>query len=594
MRRHHSRASRFEPLFEKGRDGLDDIPAAVYRGQHEHLTEKFVGRKNAQEKRQGGAVFAPDSPSSPSNMGSDTRAKIARGSGSTEATGKDELHPPRRQGAGSLLSAAGKKKSAQERYAEMAQPWIANLQKVLALPLHTRDIDQFSDCSSPASPAAEVFLHSNSAPSPKKREDEIKSAKTEEMREDADQVDPPTFDVFARVRSAPESGYIDDVFSRIPPHVSEVSTYTSLDPLDFDIVPEAQLNCGLFKRSQSAPSPLREMSDEEPNATAHHRTPRSKELQARSNTNSPLGKSLRAKAKQPAQSAEEAANALVKQGLLTEWSEAQKLPWCVAEKLSARLNWDDAFVENMPGKVPENGVYSPKNVQQDFAGFLERRDVMLVNLVTQMQAPSASHVLRYFTTNSGTALLRKNGGAVVDVVEGVHIEDRDLTPSVQAALDASYNDCRSVQMQGGISLIENMLHPAEHLDEEFDSNSSVTADFCVFRHLDAKLGRSIMYKHMKYKHYIGWIMVQRPDKLSKNTYQVQFISAFSACLVKTQVSKVLPFAIRPVKNFSTQLIYYMFLDKYERNLNSIRAQCGTSASSLGSLAVSLGVGKHFR
>ncbi len=40
------------------------------------------------------------------------------------------------------------------------------------------------------------------------------------------------------------------------------------------------------------------------------------------------------------------------------------------------------------------------------------------------------------------------------------------------------------------------------------------------RHLHANFGKTLMYKHMKYRHYCGWIMVYRLDKNAKTTYKV--------------------------------------------------------------------------
>ena len=75
---------------------------------------------------------------------------------------------------------------------------------------------------------------------------------------------------------------------------------------------------------------------------------------------------------------------------------------------------------------------------------------------------------------------------------------------------------------------------------------------------------------------------------------MQYVSAFSASLIKRQVMKVLPYAMRPKKNFSTTVLYYMLLDKFERNFQAVATECGKGTNHLGYLAKTIGKGKHLR
>ena len=80
-----------------------------------------------------------------------------------------------------------------------------------------------------------------------------------------------------------------------------------------------------------------------------------------------------------------------------------------------------------------------------------------------------------------------------------------------------------------------------------------------------------------------------------NTHtQVQYVSAFSASLIKRQVMKVLPYAMRPKKNFSTTILYYLLLDKFERNFQAVASECSKGTGHLGHLAKTIGKGKHLR
>ena len=72
------------------------------------------------------------------------------------------------------------------------------------------------------------------------------------------------------------------------------------------------------------------------------------------------------------------------------------------------------------------------------------------------------------------------------------------------------------------------------------------------------------------------------------------MSAFSASLIKRQVMNALPYVIRPQKNFSTTILYYMLLDKFERNFQAVATECGKGTRGLGNLALSIGKGKHLR
>jgi len=84
------------------------------------------------------------------------------------------------------------------------------------------------------------------------------------------------------------------------------------------------------------------------------------------------------------------------------------------------------------------------------------------------------------------------------------------------------------------------------------------------------------------------------EQKARNRYRVQWVSAFSACLLKTQLMKALPYAIRPAKNFTITLIYHLLRDKMERNFDAIRETCASSASNLSALKSAIGSGKHHR
>jgi len=184
--------------------------------------------------------------------------------------------------------------------------------------------------------------------------------------------------------------------------------------------------------------------------------------------------------KKPMQSAQEAAQELVNKGLRCDWTSKMAMPLCVAEQVAERLNSDAAFAESMPGEGPRGGVYTPKFVQTDFGNFLDRRDVMAINLTAEMEAPSASHILRYFTTNDGMTKLRKRG-AVERVVQGHRAGADGLHPLVNEILDESYRSCREILLSGGISVLENIIYPADQVEESYDVCSGLTAGFCVFR-----------------------------------------------------------------------------------------------------------------
>jgi hypothetical protein len=228
--------------------------------------------------------------------------------------------------------------------------------------------------------------------------------------------------------------------------------------------------------------------------------------------------------------------------------------------------------------------------------------VLVHDTQTEIQAQSASHILRYFTTNEGHQMLSKKGGSVSDVLEATSgTEDRNLPESVLEILDSCPQSCRVVHLKhkgvtrhGGARFIENALFPDDELDDKYELSSASTAGFYVFRHLDGTMGGNLMYRNVRYQHYCGWLMVYRADKRSKTSYKVQYVSAFSANLIKTKIMNVVPYAIRPKKNLMTLLIYYMLYDKADCNFDSIRAQCGVGVKALSNLAASLGVGKHHR
>ena len=291
-------------------------------------------------------------------------------------------------------------------------------------------------------------------------------------------------------RSAPQSGYSQDEFSRLPSNAS-ILTYQSSDPADFEVVPAAQMQQMSFTRSQSAPVPGQELLAHKEGETSSsisrarssgsepdvRNTPRSARSSGRL-PQTPKG----GEGKKPLQSAQEGAQELMNKGLTCDWNSKMVMPFCVAEQVAERLNSDAAFAESMPGEGPRGGVYTPKFVQTDFGNFLDRRDVMAINLTAEIEAPSASHILRYFTTNEGMTKLRKRG-AVEGVVEG-HRAGADgprLHPLVNEMLDESYRSCREILLSGGISVLENIIYPADQVEEAYDVCAGLTAGFCVFR-----------------------------------------------------------------------------------------------------------------
>ena len=486
-----------------------------------------------------------------------------------------------------LRSVGGRKKVAADRFAEMSAPWMAGLDK-MERELHgaqrAHGGDHFSDSSSAGSqsPAARTFGRVQSAPSPKLST----HAKDASGRNDAD-------GTFKRAESAPRSGYVqeplNDDFARTASNAT-ASTYASSDPQDFEVVPEAQLQQMAFTRALSAPdganrpmTPMSPSGSETRKGRAHGKSPRAK------NKN-------KIQTRNPQQTVEEAAEELYGQGLTAEWVEGKPMPKLVAELFAERLNWDDVFATAFPSNGPKNGIWTPEIVRQDFMNFLQRRDAMVVNYMTEMQAKSASHIVRFFTTNDGMRLLRKNGGCVSDVVEGVHASNDNprLPQHVHAMLQESAEACRTVYMKDRVTFLEHMMYPDSSLDEKYDNFTPSAAEFCVFRQLDGKFGRNMMYNSTKYQHYAGWLMVHRRDNMNKSQYKVQLVSAFSANLVQTKVMSAIPYLIRPQKNFSTMLIYYSIYDKYEKCFDSMRAHLSSSMKALKNIVSTIGGGKHFR
>ena len=182
-------------------------------------------------------------------------------------------------------------------------------------------------------------------------------------------------------RSAPDSGYVDDTFSRLPSNET-VSTYASSDPQDFEIVPEAQIQQIAFTRSQSAPGGGATAMDFSRTRSTDSAPDTEQTPQSARSTRS--GKSPRKAKKSALQSAEDAANELLSKGLTTEWTVDREMPICVAEKLAERLNFDEEFAAVMPITPPEGGLFTPKYVQSDFKDFLARRDVLAVNIMVPL------------------------------------------------------------------------------------------------------------------------------------------------------------------------------------------------------------------
>ena len=220
-----------------------------------------------------------------------------------------------------------------------------------------------------------------------------------------------------------------------------------------------------------------------------------------------------------------------------------------------------------------------------------------------MQAQSASHVLRFFTTNEGHEMLRKKGGSVSEVLDGGSAtQDRSLSASVRPFVQACSESCRVVYLKhkgisrhGGVCFVENALFPDDELGAKYEVFSAATAGFYVFRHLDGQMGGNLLYRNVKYTHYCGWVTVHRADKKARTSYKVQYVSAFSASLIRQKaLMNMVPHAIRPRKNLMATLIYYLLYDKADSNFDSIRATCGVGVKALSNLASSLGMGKHHR
>jgi len=368
------RGGGYEPLFKRGEQSEESSSGPLYN-KHDELTAQFLKVSDAQdspeaarqatrtlfeaqERRRNkyagkqmkqstvggdGDMFrrtrsAPDSPiSSPS----EARAAYA--------VNKDALRPEVGDGRGKSLqrahtvAGAARKKTTQEIYNEMAMPWLSKLAE------GSPKAGQISIDSSPASPI-EGFSRTQSAPSPQER------AGGEQTQPNLEQSS------FVRTQSAP-SGYKEEL-SRLPSYES-ASSYESTES-------HAQLQEGAeaFSRAESAPAAGEFRQDPRNAEAGSAKTPRS----ARS-----IGKSPRT-ARLPLQSAEEAAEALMRKGLTAEWIDESVMPFCVAEQLANRCNWDEAFADQFPCKPPPNGMFTPKRIQADFAEFLRRRDVMVVSI----------------------------------------------------------------------------------------------------------------------------------------------------------------------------------------------------------------------
>lgn len=92
------------------------------------------------------------------------------------------------------------------------------------------------------------------------------------------------------------------------------------------------------------------------------------------------------------------------------------------------------------------------------------------------------------------------------------------------------------------------------------------------------MGGNFMYRNVKYEHYCGWVMVHRADKRSRTSYKVQYVSAFSAGLIKQNLMKVVPRSMQPRKNLMATLIYYLLYSKVDR---SVTWRPGARARSQG-------------
>lgn len=378
----HRRGIGYEPLFRPG--AQSDEPVDLYN-KHDELTAKFLqvsgkaggGHGSPEQTREAsralfeeqerkrykhigkevkdsgttGDMFrrtrsAPDSPLSPP-----TKA------GRTFMHEKDSLRPGRDPAKG-LQRRACVPKTTQEIYNEMAMPWLTTLGQ------SSPKVDRFSDHGSEPS-QEDGFTRTQSAPSPQK--------------EDARPENP----AFVRTQSAP-SGYKED-FSRLSSNAS-ASTNESSESQVHESFPD---HAAAFTRIASAPAAgHREQSEqfandnsELANAPKSARTPRSAPS---------IGRSPRA-AKVPLQSAEEAADELMRKGLNAEWMEENVMPFCVAEQLSNRLNWDEGFTELFPGKSSANGIFTPTRIQVDFAEFLDRRDVRVINISVRGARPSHNY-----------------------------------------------------------------------------------------------------------------------------------------------------------------------------------------------------------
>jgi hypothetical protein len=213
-----SQKSAFEEQEAKRNKMHDRINAARERGRGGGGSDTFSRTQSV-----------PDAPS-------DAGAGAARGvMGMRQTAGaqsppdleKDELRPMQkhdkaklqrnRTTAGVFADKSGKK-TASDRYHEMAQPWIGMLRNSPKERRRTPERDQFSEASSEDDSAvADVgFSRTQSAPavaaaSPQRGGDEVKEIC----------IQPETGPMFSRTKSAPDSGYVNDEFLRLPSTTSE-------------------------------------------------------------------------------------------------------------------------------------------------------------------------------------------------------------------------------------------------------------------------------------------------------------------------------------------------------------------------------------
>lgn len=219
--KHASQKAEFELQEAKRTKMQDRINAARNRGQGGGDYDMFSRTKSAPDASDAGIR-------EPRVM----RIRQTAGAQSPPSLDKDELRPMKKPDKAKLqrnhttvgvFADKSGKKTASDRYNEMAQPLIGMLgnspKERKCTPKKDSSDDQFSDASSEdTSAVTDVgFSRTQSAPavaaaSPQRRGDEVKEIYIPK---------PEPGPMFSRTQSAPESGYIKEEFSRLPSATSE-------------------------------------------------------------------------------------------------------------------------------------------------------------------------------------------------------------------------------------------------------------------------------------------------------------------------------------------------------------------------------------